>query len=172
MVVVSVISTSRSRVCPAIHTIGSATTAPTATPPTITVTSSTPISGTLAPAPPAIATSTAKATAATPSFKRLSDSTSRCRRLGTATCFIMAMTDTGSVAAISTPNSAAPIQLQPATQCMPTATTPAASATPSVTSASNSGNSRRKGCHGIWIAASNTSGGRKMEKMRSGVSGA
>ena len=36
------------------------------------------------------------------------------------------MTDTGSVAAISTPNSAAPIQLQPTSQCMPAATTAAA----------------------------------------------
>ncbi len=61
-----------------------------------------------------MATNTVKPTAATPSFSRLSDSTRRWSRCGTGTDLNMAMTDTGSVAAISTPNKAAPIQLQPA----------------------------------------------------------
>ena len=53
------------------------------------------------------------------------------------------MTETGSVAAISTPNRAAPIQLQPTIQCMPAATIVAAIATPTKASVSVSGSSSR-----------------------------
>ena len=63
-----------------------------------------------------------------------------------------AMTDTGSVAAISTPNSAAPIQLQPMIQCMPAATTAAAMATPRNASVSVSGSSSRKRRQSSWSA--------------------
>src|SRR5947209_1266877 len=84
----------------------------------------------LGEAPAAIAESTAKPTAATPSLSRLSDSTTIDIRGRQPICRNEAITDTGSVAAIRTPNSAAPIQLQPTNQCMPQATTPAAIATP------------------------------------------
>ena len=81
------------------------------------------------------------------------------------------MTDTGSVAAIRTPNNAAPIQLQPTSQCMPAATTAAAMATPANASARVSGSSSRKRRHSSWSAASNTSGGRRTLKMSSRDSG-
>ena len=61
--------------------------------------------------PPAIATSTVKPTAAVPSFSRLSASTSSLRRGSTFSSLNAAITDTGSVAAIRTPNMAAPSQL-------------------------------------------------------------
>ena len=83
----------------------------------------------------------------------------------------MAITDTGSVAAISTPNSPAPSQPQPTSQCMPAATTTEASTTPIVTRAVSSGSSRRNAVQGIWIAASNTSGGRSTKKISAGVNG-
>ena len=76
--------------------------------------------------PAAIADRTAKPTAATPSLSRLSDSTTIDTRGWQPISRNEAMTDTGSVAAISTPNRAAPIQLQPTSQCMPAATTAAA----------------------------------------------
>ena len=82
-------------------------------------------------APAAIADRTAKPTAATPSLSRLSDSTTIDTRGSQPISRKAAMTETGSVAAISTPNSAAPIQLQPTIQCIPAATTAAAMATPS-----------------------------------------
>ena len=77
-------------------------------------------------APAAIADSTANPTAATPSFSRLSDSTTIDTRGSQRISRNAAITDTGSVAAISTPNRAAPIQLQPTSQCIPAATTAAA----------------------------------------------
>ena len=73
--------------------------------------------------PTAIADSTANPTAATPSLSRLSDSTTIETRGRQPISRNEAMTDTGSVAAIRTPNKAAPIQLQPTIQCMPAATT-------------------------------------------------
>ncbi len=69
--------------------------------------------------PTAIADSTANPTAATPSLSRLSDSTTIETRGRQPISRNEAMTDTGSVAAIRTPNKAAPIQLQPTSQCMP-----------------------------------------------------
>src|SRR5439155_20732969 len=81
-------------------------------------------------APAAIAERIAKPTAATPSLSRLSDSTTIDTRGRQPISRNEAMTETGSVAAISTPNRLAPIQLQPATQCIPEATTAAAIPTP------------------------------------------
>ena len=67
----------------------------------------------LVAAPAAMATRIAKATAAAPSFNRLSDSTTMARRGWTFISLNVAITETGSVAAISTPNRADPSKLQP-----------------------------------------------------------
>ena len=98
-------------------------------------------------APAAIAETTAKPTAATPSLSRLSDSTTIDTRGRQPISRNEAITDTGSVAAINTPNKAAPIQLQPTISCMPSATIAAAIATPKKARVSVSGSSARKRFH-------------------------
>src|SRR5579864_671986 len=77
-------------------------------------------------APDAITERPAKPTAETPSFKRLSDSTTIDTRGTQPISLNAAMTEIGSVAAIRTPNNPAPIQLQPINRCIPAATTAAA----------------------------------------------
>ena len=85
----------------------------------------------LGDAPAAIAERTAKPTAATPSLSRLSRfDHHRDTRGRQPISRKEAITETGSVAAIRRPNSAAPIQLQPMSQCIPPATTAAAIPTP------------------------------------------
>jgi hypothetical protein len=118
-----------------------------------------------------MATKRAKPTAAAPSFNRLSASTSMLKRRSTFISRKEAMTETGSVAAIRTPNSAALIQLQPIRKCMPPATAIAAITTPRNANPAVRGKSRRKAFHSKCSAASKTRGGRKMLKIRSRVSG-
>ncbi len=82
-----------------------------------------------------------------------------------------AITDTGSVAAISTPKKAAPSQLQPSSQCMPAVTSSAEMATPIKASTTVSGSSSRKRDQRSCSAASKISGGRNTLKISSRDSG-
>ena len=109
-------------------------------------------------------------TAATPSLNRLSLSTSRRKRPPRPVSLNMAITATGSVAAISTPNTRADTSGQPSTMCMPAVTTIAETATPTMLSTSTGTMSRRNSCQGIFSAASNSSGGRITSNIMSWVS--
>lgn len=121
-----------------------ATTTPATTPPTMLHSSAPTMASGVAADPPANPTRSVKATAAAPSLSRLSASTSRLRRGRTLSSLNAAMTETGSVAAINVPNMAAPIQLQPSSQWVPAATTPAAIATPGKASSAVTGKFMRK----------------------------
>src|SRR3569833_161774 len=163
--VVSVISTSGSLVRQTTIRTAALTTRPMMTPPPSVHRKVGTTLATVGDAPAAMAATTANPTAATPSFRRLSDSTTIDTRGWQPSSRNEAITDTGSVAAMRTPNSAAPIQLQPTSQCIPPATTAAASATPRNAIERVSGSSARNLRHSSCIAASNTSGGRKTLKM-------
>ena len=106
------------------------------------------------------ASASANSNAATPSLNRLSLSTSRRRRPFRPRSLNMAITATGSVAAISTPNTTAAVTGQASSQTMPPATAAAEIATPSVLSTSTGSMSRRSSVQWMLIAASNSSGGR------------
>ena len=135
---------------------------PTATPPPAIQTRAPAIFTGSNCAPCATDRSTAKATAAAPSFRRLSDSTSRLRRGSTLRSLKAATTATGSVAAIKAPNSAAPSQPQPIPTCMPTAMIAPEIATPGKANKRVTGRSARKGRHFRCKAASKISGGSRI----------
>ena len=74
----------------------------------------------------------------------------------------MAITATGSVAAISTPNTKAGASGQPSAQCIPPVTTAADITTPMVLSTSTGSASFCNSFQWMFSAASNSSGGSTM----------
>lgn len=109
---VKVISTRGSSVRPAKASRAAATAAPQATPPTIVSARNWTVPRGVIVAPVAKAMAMPNATAAVLSLRRLSASTSSRSRPCTPASLKVAITDTGSVAEISTPNSSAACQLQ------------------------------------------------------------
>ena len=101
---------------------------------------------------------------------RLSASISRRGRPFTPDSRNSAITEIGSVAAISAPKTRADSIVQPSQWTSPAATTVAQSKTPAVDSASTGKRSRLSSLQRRLSAASNNSGGRTTSKMRSWVS--
>ena len=101
-------------------------------PPTIDKTSVPAMVSALIVCPIANASAMTKATAAVESLKSDSASTKSLKRPSTFASLNVAITETGSVAAISTPNRAAIVHCQPRTRCINAAVMPAESKTPTV----------------------------------------
>ena len=118
----------------------------------------------------AAATASENSTAATPSLSRLSASTSSRSRPTTPVSLNVASTETGSVAAISTPNTVAAGQGQPSSSAIPAATTSAEMMTPAVASVRIGAASRRSSAQDRLRAASNSSGGSRALNSRCPVS--
>jgi len=111
-------------------------------PPTLTTSVfATPL--TLRVLPVAAITTTPKTTAAVPSLKRLSASISNLSRPRTLASFKVAITETGSVAAIRAPKNKALIHSQPARYRIPRAVTSHDRQSPTVTSTRITGSSLR-----------------------------
>ena len=93
--------------------------------------------------PEAKARTMPKATAAVPSLKRLSASISTSKRPWAFASLNVAITETGSVAAMSAPNTSALIHCHFARKCIPAAVIVAEKMTPSVASTTTTEKSRR-----------------------------
>src|SRR5207248_2973151 len=108
-----------------------------------------------------------KPTAAVLSLNRLSASTSNRRRPLTPASLKVAMIETGSVAAIRTPNRIAAGQIQPSAKCIIAAVTPVDIATPTTANVTMTGSSLRNSVQLIYNAASNISGGSNISNTSS-----
>jgi hypothetical protein len=107
-------------------------------------------------------TASVNSTAATPSLNRLSASVSSRSRPPILLSLNIAITATGSVAAISVPNTAAGATRQPSPHTMPAVTAAAEISVPKTASTSTGPASRFSSSQRILIAASNSSAGRMM----------